>query len=183
MSKLTITDGPDTEPVTLAEAQAHLRVDSDDDEDLISGLITAAREYCEQAQGRAYVTRAYQYVCDVASAVELPMPPCASVEGVAARSSAGVDTDLVEGTDYEVDTDGELGVVEVTSWPADTEHLVVEYTAGYGDAADVPQRMKQAVLMLIGHWYEQRETAGRSSAEVPFGVETLINMDRVNWGA
>lgn len=48
------------------------------------------------------------------------------------------------------------------------------------DMARVPADLKQAVLMLVGHWYENREATlvGVSAEEVPFGVQSIIDAHR-----
>ena len=48
--------------------------------------------------------------------------------------------------------------------------LTVDYTAGYGDAADVPADLKQAVLTLVAYWYEHRD----SVTIAPVGFERLL---------
>lgn len=182
MSSLTITVESIEEPISLAEAQAHLRVDSDDDADLITALIVAAREYCEEAQGRAYVTRTYEYVVPVASSIELPMPPLVSVESVVSRLDQDNDyaEEEIDADDYEVDSDRTCALVTLDDYPADTEKIIITFTAGYGSAADVPQRIKQTILMLMGHWYEHPET--QNVADIPPAVKALLQMDRVQWG-
>ena len=185
MSSLTIKTAPTVEPVTLAEAQAHLRVDSNDDDSLIEGLIVAARQYCERVQGRAYITRTYEYIVEAASSVELPMPNHQEVTAVAAIDEDGIETALST-DDYSVDFDRLCALVTINSYPAGTVKLKIEYKAGYGDtAADVPQAIKQMLLLLIGFWYERRE-AGEGNTpvrELPFAVSSLMSIDRVNWGA
>ena len=51
------------------------------------------------------------------------------------------------------------------------ETLSIDYTAGYGAAADVPQDLKQAVLTLVAYWFEYRDTTGDTT---PAGFERLI---------
>jgi uncharacterized phiE125 gp8 family phage protein len=90
--------------------------------------------------------------------------------------------------DYFVDDKSEPGRVALAynkSWPTlslrPTNAVVVQFTAGYGDAADdVPQRVKQAMLLLIGHWYEHREAVltGSISKEIEF-TNSLLWLDRV----
>lgn len=180
MSSLTINEQPETEPISLEEAQMHLRVDTVDDSSLISGYIKSAREYCERVQGRAYVTRTYELVTAAASEVELLMPPIDEVESVVARLSDGTQEEV----EFEVDADVLPPVVTIESLPATAEKLIITYTAGYGEAADVPPVIKQAMLLLVGHWYEHRAAAegGSRVEEVPFAVTNLLNLDRVNWG-
>jgi uncharacterized phage protein (predicted DNA packaging) len=69
------------------------------------------------------------------------------------------------------------------------EELVAAYI-GQDDLADmdpVPATVKEAVRLLVAHWYEQREaavvglTGGVSSTEIPFGVAELLRPHRT-WG-
>lgn len=181
MSSWKIITPAETGPITLAEAQAHLRVDSDDDAELVSGLITAATEYCEQAQGRAYVVRTYECAVPPAASIELPMPPFAEMVSVVARDRGGNDL-AIEESGYSVDTAGTCAVLKVDGWyVADVTGFVITYKAGYGAAADVPQIIKQMMLLLIGWWYEHPETG--NTGNIPPAVTLLLNLDRVNWGA
>jgi len=55
--------------------------------------------------------------------------------------------------------------------------VTVRFVAGYGDAGDVPQAIKQAILILIAHWYEQRdpvEAGNIAPIMVPLMVTTLL---------
>lgn len=179
---LTIVTGPDIEPIPLSLARQHLRADDDEAENLyISTLVAAAREYCEASQGRAYITREYALLVPAAVAIELPMAPLQEVTEVAALDAAGVSTEI---TGYTVDATGAIAVVSIDEPPSGTEHIQITYTAGYGDAcADVPARMRQAMLLLIGHWYATREAvATNAQGEVPFAVSALLTQDRVQWG-
>jgi uncharacterized phiE125 gp8 family phage protein len=184
MGNLTVTEAPAEEPVSLEEAKKHLRVVVDDEDDLINGLIAAARIYCEGVQGRAYVTREYEYVIAACSEIELPMPPFVSLTSVVARLDDGSEEEL-ESDDYELDSDRTTALLTIKTMPSGTEKLIIEYTAGYGEASDVPQDKKQAMLLLIGFWYEHREAAEGASLvqEVPFAVTALLHLDRVNWFA
>ena len=103
------------------------------------------------------------------------------------------DTDDTEATfssdNYFADTKSEPGRIALNygaSWPSTTLRPVngvcIIFVAGYGNAADVPQYIKNAMLLLIGHWYENREGAAIPSVvpkEIPFGVEALLWKERV----
>jgi hypothetical protein len=108
------------------------------------------------------------------------MPPLATtgVTEVSAILSDGTEEEI-SSDDYDVDTDQVCAVVTIDSYPADTEKIKIEYDAGYGGAADVPQRIKQLLLLLIGWWYEHPETGQNS--DLPPAVTALLNLDRVNW--
>lgn len=92
--------------------------------------------------------------------------------------------------DYFVDTKSEPGRIVLNydkSWPSTTlrpaNGVCVTFVAGYGDAAtDVPEKVKQALLLLIAGWYEQREsfvTTGVNINPIPFAVDALLWQDRV----
>ena len=93
-------------------------------------------------------------------------------------------------TKYDVDNENEPGRLVLKStetWP-DTEIIPnavkVEYTAGYGaSSVDVPQAIKQAILLTIGHNFENRESVlvapGLVVAEVPRSVDWILQPYRV----
>lgn len=158
--------------------------------DLLNALITAARQDCEKFQNRAYITQTWELWLDAFPArgcIGLPLPPLASVTSI-----KYYDTDDTEATfssdDYFVDTKSEPGRVCLNygeSWPSTTlrpaNGVCVTFTCGYGDAgSDVPSNVKQAMLLLIAHWYENREAVitGTISSVLPVGVDRLLWKDR-----
>ena len=146
----TLIAGPGEEPVTLAEAKAFCRIDGSDEDALVSALIAAARLQVESLTGRALVTQTWRLTMTCAPRlVELPVIPAASL--VAAPDGAVLQSDAVL-------------LVEPT------DELTVDYTAGYGDAADVPGDLKQAVLTLVAYWYENRDAVTMP----PLGFDRLI---------
>ena len=169
---------PAAEPLTLAEAKLHLRVDADitDDDSLISALIVTARQQAEHRTGRALVTQQWRYSVDAfpADSLELPMPKLQSVQAVTYLDNNGVRQTLAN-TEYDVITDelvGSLIPAYGKSWPSCREHpgsVRVDYTCGFGAAADVPQSIKAWMLLAVAAWYENREalTAGHPVAELP----------------
>lgn len=182
---LVLVSAPATEPVSLTEAKLHLRVDSTADDSLITALITAAREYVEAFTGRALITQTWDYILDAwpsGDEIVIPLPPLQSVTSVTYRDSDG-NTSTVSSSTYTVDTDSEPGrVVLLTgyTWPSTTLYAVggvrVRFVAGYGDnASDVPQALRQAMLLLVGHWYENREDATTANVRpIPLGAQMLM---------
>src|SRR5262245_32989817 len=82
---LVLTSGPDVEPVTLAEAKAHLRVDTSDEDTLISSLVITSRLHVEAALGLALITQGWSYFLDTwppRGVVKLPLRPVQSVVAV-----------------------------------------------------------------------------------------------------
>ena len=170
-----ITTQPEAEPVSLSEAKLHLRVSHDDEDDLIGSLISAARKWCEDYQGRSYVTRTITAKVDeFGSSIDLPRPPIQSVTSVKYTDSDGTEI-TVDSDDYEVDTIGDKVISD--EWP--DEQLEVAYVAGYGDAADVPDLFKAAIKLIVGHLYENREqVTSLRVQDLPMGVVHLLDLDR-----
>lgn len=159
---------PAVESVTLAEAKAHLRLDSDADDTYVSALIAAARERVELFLRRALITQTFDYTLDGFPAnrrsIDLPRPPLQSVESVKYIDTAGNQQTLPPET-YVVDaSSNEMGRVAlawnqfwpITRWSINS--VVIRFVAGYGDnAADVPQAIKHGILIEISNLYENRE--------------------------
>lgn len=183
------TSAPATEPVTLTEAKAHCRVDISDDDTLIGTLIQAAREYVEDVVRRSLITQTWRYSLDCwpkCNEIALPQPPLISVTSVVYYDSDG-DSNTFATSEYDVDADSEPGRIVLKYgkiWPSEALRpaapIQITYQAGYGAAASVPQKYKQAMLLLIGHWYENRETVivGTISGPIALAVDSLIWLDR-----
>lgn len=180
---------PSEEPVSLAEAKAQTRVEVADDDTLIGGLITAAREMVEERTWRALVTQRWDLFLDAWPAtdtVELPRPPLRSVVEVEYTDQAGVAT-VWASSNYVVDAVSEPGRLRLkssSSWPnvtlREVNGLRIRFEAGYGAAAATPKIYKQAILLTVAHWYENREAIIASGAipkEIPLGVEMLLTID------
>lgn len=179
---------PAVEPVTLAEAKAHIRVDTSTDDTLISGYITTAREWTEDYIDRALVTQRLVMRLDTFPAeIELPRPPM-----VASGTATAVIVTYVTGeaggtatlsaSSYRVDRDSTPGIIRNLyggTWPShliDQNSVSVTWFAGYGAAADVPQRVKSAILMCVHELYEKR-----GDAHMPDAAKRLL--DTVSWGS
>ncbi len=191
MQGLKVITGPTFEPVTLAEAKSHCRVDISDDDALITSQITAARAYLEHTFGRAIAAQtvllhlaAFPGVCrtNPRGAIKLPRPPLASVTHVKYYDGSGTLTTL-DSSAYQVDDvrePGELVVAPGVDWPEAQEDRVgavqVTYVAGVATAGAIDPRIKQAVLMLVGHWYENRETVnvGSISKDLEHAVSAIM---------
>ena len=185
---LRLKTPPTTEPLTLAEATSHLRVDITDDNTYIqSTLIPAAREYCEGVLNRALITQSWELSFDdwPDFPVSIPVPPLTSVDSITYYDSANA-VYILDPATYYVDIDSEPGRVTMNSGLSvpnvtlrDINAVKIAFTAGYGAAALVPVKVKQAMLLLIGHWYVNRESVSKVGAEIEFTVNALLGIDRV----
>lgn len=203
---LALVLGPSTDPVTLAEAKAHCREDSSDADGLIAGYILAARAHIEGQIHRPIVSRMYDYTIDRTWPkkcgriwIELPLPPLQAVRSVSYVDENGATQTLATNL-YSVSTDKPKGLIVPAYdavWPSVRDQvaaITVRFIAGYTNFTDtlsspnytvsgkgVPDDLRQALLMLIGFWYEHRETANIGSLlnELPYSVEALISPYRV----
>lgn len=181
---LDLVTAPSVEPVSLADAKAHLRVDGTDENSLITALITAARQFVENHCEIALVTQTLRMTLPAfADAIQLERPPVTGITQIEYVSTAGtVVTVLNAGNNLWRLSAGPMRPIVTpyfnTSWPdtaAVPDAVKITYTAGYGAAAtDVPQAIRQAMLLLIGHWYKTREAAGQALADAPFAVTALL---------
>jgi uncharacterized phiE125 gp8 family phage protein len=191
---LTRLTPPAVEPVTLAEAKHHCRVDTDADDAYIASLITAAREWCEAYCDETLVHTQYRMTLDSFPVeIELPRPPMASSGTVTAVSITytleSQTTATLATSEYRVDRDSVPGVMRTNyngSWPShllDYNAVAVTWWGGKSaDGTGIEQRIRNAILWLVGYWYERRQAAeGVNLTEIPFGVKSLL--DSAKWGS
>lgn len=175
------------EPVTLNDAKLHLRVDYDDDDALIAPMIKAARGYCETWTGRTFIEKALELSLDIfpfENYVRLPGQPVTAISSMKYTDSDGVEHSMSVGTDYLVDIDGGRVVLPYGgSWPSATLYPVNPVKVDYAAGGSVPEAVVQAIKLLIGHWYENREAVmvGTISKEVEFSVHALLSQHRDRW--
>ena len=177
---------PAVEPITVQEARDHLRVDSTQEDALISELISAARQYIEESTRRPLITQSWTYYADCfAGDIELK-PNLQSVVTVKYLDADG-NQQTLSAANYAADLAALVGVIYPAyrlDWPSAryvTNSIEIEFVAGYGLAADVPAPIKQAALLLIGHFYQNRESVmvGVNAVETPMAVDMLLSPYKV----
>lgn len=194
---IAITSQPSVEPLTTAEAKSHLRVDISDDDTLIDAYVKAARLLVERMTNRQLVTATYRLRMDhfwdsrYAKNYEeiiLPRSPLQSVSSITYLDVDGTSQTLASSvyTVHADDLPGRITLNDGEVWPTTqngTRNTVtITYIAGYGDAgSDVPETLRSAIRLLVGHMYENREgvVVGMTANEVPFAVKSLIECERV----
>jgi len=179
---LTLTTPPSDEPVTLAEAKAYLKIDTTDEDALITRLISTARFRTEWHTSRALVTQGWIYHLDTwpcRAVLDIPFQPLQSVSAVTVTARDGTTTTLSSAL-YTVDTaGGRLAFGPLVAPPTDLapiDAVAIAFTAGYGDASAVPAPLKVAVLAFIAFLYEYR---GDAPADPPPAVAALLAPYRI----
>jgi len=195
---LSLVTGPETEPASLAEVKAHLRVDLGDEEELILGKVAAARSYLEEICGRSFLLSTWDYAIDNCwpwildldtqchqQVIEIPKAPLSSVTSITYVDTAGA-TQTLASNQYVVDGTGAIGRIYPAygvTWPdvrIQNRAITVRFVAGYGAATAVPQPIKQALLLLTAHFHTNREpVTDKTAAELPLAVSSLIAPFRV----
>lgn len=171
-----LVSGPAAEPVTVAELRLHCRIDHTDEDVLLAGLIASARQWCERYSGRAFLRQRWRTTVERwPSDGVLPLRPLPLLGVVAVEWQADDGTWTAVPTGWQL-TPARDGLRWTEMPGGDAVAWRVDYDAGYGDdATDVPERIRQAVMVLAAWLYEQREGA----QEVPAAVRALLDLDRL----
>jgi uncharacterized phiE125 gp8 family phage protein len=190
---LTRTTQPVVEPVSVAEAKAHLRVDSDEDNFYIASLLSSAREWVEVYLDRTLIQTQWTVRLDgfPIDDIELPRPPMSQTQTavvITYTSEAGAVATLSSDL-YRVDRSATPGVVrplQTGNWPShmdDANAVTITWWAGYGaDGKSTPAPIRHAILMLVGFWFENRSAVnvGSISKQLEFAVDFLLSSQK--WG-
>jgi uncharacterized phiE125 gp8 family phage protein len=192
MLKPVRTVAPTEALISLAEAKAHLRADHTDEDTLITALIAAATSHLDGYSGilgRALITQTWKVETDAfTDPLRLPVGNLLAVSSVkyydASNAQQTLSTDVYAGF---TDEQGPfIGLKPDEDWPDVYDRrdaIEVIWTAGYGAAATaVPSGILQAGLLMIGHWYTNREAVsiGESVAEIPLAASALLEPFRMN---
>jgi uncharacterized phiE125 gp8 family phage protein len=176
---------PNEEPISLADAKEHLRVvDMTDDDGYITALISAARLAVENLTGRALVDTVFMLSArDWAPCYDLPRGNGHTINSVV-YDDINEAAQTVSAADYRLSktASGISRLVLLSTFNDPSlfnedyvERIRITFTAGYGGSCDVPQTLRQAVLYLVQHMYDNRSpiAVGVSIAEVPMTVKAL----------
>jgi len=179
-----IVTPPASEPVTLSEAKAQLSVTSSAHDTRITSLITTARRQVERYLKRALITQTWKVYYNCFHAVmELPYPPLQSVTHVKYYDDSGTLQTLSSDLYWE-DLASEPGKI-VRKYDAVYPELLagrpnaveIQYVAGYGDADDVPEEIRHAILMLVTDYFDNRGevVVGSIAQRIPGFIKDLVH--------
>ena len=173
--------GPAQEPVSLAEARAFLKVDDTAEDGLITTLIGAARLHVEGVTGRALLAQGWRLVLDdwpQGGAVRLPVTPFLSMGAITAYDVEG-NPHAVPLAQFRDEPERLILPRTVAGMPLlrERQGIEIDYVAGFGtEAGNVPADLRQALLALVGYWFEHRDAVivAGSGAVVPSGFERMV---------
>ncbi len=217
MSIEVLVAAPAVEPVSVKDAKVHLRLDDDftTDDAYLSDLISAARSYFEERTGRSLIQQDWKSVLTrfpgspqdelwwdgvregsfnqlhKGGDLKVNRPPYMSVVSITTYDREEAAT-VLDPAVYRFNThDGKIKLKTGQTWPANLraeDAVEVVYRSGYGDKAlDVPRAIRHAILILVAHWYENREIILQGNAavtmlvgEVPLTFSSLVNQFKVH---
>jgi uncharacterized phiE125 gp8 family phage protein len=189
MVNLYISAEPSIEPITLTDAKLHLRVDTSDDDAYITALITAARQWVEQVGNLCIIQQTVVEKFDsfpIYGYFNLTKAPVISVDSIQYTDTNG-DTQTWAATEYDTDITSKPARIMPKfgkTYPFTRVTLApvsITYKAGFGAAASsVPVPILQAMKLLIGEMYENRQVLTNAANTPKQGaVEKLLNNYRV----
>ena len=185
---IEITTTATGDPVTFDEARNYLRVDDNDEETLITNLITVATQSSENFTNRLFMRQTAKARYDwFPPEILLPRSPVQSVSSITYITTTG-GTSTLATTAYQVDTKSEPARVMPTassSWPSvkqDTYNpITITFVAGYATATTdlatkVPDGLKTAIKWHVAQMFENREpvVVGTIVSVLPIGLEKLL---------
>ena len=166
--------------VSLSEAKAHLDITSTDTDNdaYVQTLIEAAQSHIEESCDLSLTAATYDLHLDkFPGIIEIWMYPIASIGSVKYTDSDG-NTQTVTSSNYTSDLTGKparIDTVNSYTWPTprDTVAAVqIQFTTGWTSPATCPGDLKQALLLLVRDWYNNREDKGRRFNRIS---EKIIN--------
>ncbi|MBC7149005.1 MAG: phage head-tail connector protein [Rhizobium sp.] len=182
-SRLVRTVAPTAPVVTLAEAKRHLRVLHNDDDAEIEAAVAAATAMIEGPNGIgiAIMPQTWRLSLDhFPCEIIVPLGPVTAVDSIAYTDTNG---DAATVATWRMDLDASplrLWPSRDETWPliyCEPGAVKVTFDCGF---ASIPEDLRWAILLLVGHLYENREAVSDASlAEIPMGAATILERYRV----
>ena len=188
MKTYIILTAASTFPVSLTEAKTHLKVDTSADDTYIESLIKAATQLSEEYTNRFFIdTVVEQYASSFKELETLYKSKVSSVLQIKYYDSDN-SLQTLSATVFNTQLNYEPAQIQLAdgqSFPSIAKRndaVRARYTVGYGSSAsDVPEIIKQAILLTIGNFYQNRSSVviGRIATELPQNVKWLLNTYKV----
>ena len=182
-----VTTFPSVEPITVDEVKTFARIDTTEEDSLLSSSITAVREATEVYLGRALIEQTITLVMDFwpNMLIELPKPPLLSITGVYTTNESDVDTVYSSSNYFSItssESRGKLvlkqGVTAPTNTDRDYGGFKIIYKAGYGDeSTDVPTLIREGMKLWTAIFYDTKSLMVNGGP--PPDVKDFLNLYRV----
>lgn len=181
---MTITEltPPAVEPVTLAEVKAHLRLETNDEDGLLGGLVRAARVHLETETGLCLILRALRLYLDDwpdGRVIQIARGPVQTIETVTVYDALGAPVEL-DVAGYVLDGTARPARLVLPVRQASERAIngiEIDFAAGFGESgADVPDTLKRALLLHVATMYELRGVLSldEQPGAMPQGYDRLV---------
>jgi uncharacterized phiE125 gp8 family phage protein len=175
-----LVDGPQLEPVSLAEAKGWLRVEGSDEDSLIQALIIAARLMVESEIGLVLLAQNWRIVGDswpASETIPVPIGRVLAVTGGRVFAANGT-PQAIQAGDFEIIKGLERDAIRPNARPAPGRPragIEIDLRLGFGEfASQVPESLRLAMRQLIAFWYENRGDATIVERGLPAPVRALL---------
>jgi uncharacterized phiE125 gp8 family phage protein len=181
------TTPPSAEPLTLAEVKAHLRLDGNEEDALLTSLIRTAREHLERETGLCLMSQGWRLYLDhwpKDGVIPISKSPVQAIQTVIVYAADGSAAE-VSLEDHLLDRAGRPARLWLKNPPTPGQAvngIEIDFAAGYGEAGtDVPDTLKRAMSIHIGHMFAFRGVVSPENqpAGIPDGYERLIGSFRM----
>lgn len=184
----TVSTAPASEPVSLSEFKTFARIDGTSEDFLLERFIEATRGAMELYLGRALIEQSITLKMDFwpGEVIKLPRPPLISITQVVTLDESDTETSYASSNYYAI-TEQEPGLLclkQDITWPENTDRdyggFEIQYKAGYGSGSqDVPELIRQGILMWATQVYENREISSEPPAVVKLLLDNTYKMPRI----
>lgn len=162
--KLKLITAPTTAPAWLNDISDHLRGVAEDD--LLAAYRDTAVSWVEDVTGLQMLTATYEgYLDKFETHIRIPRPPLQSITSItyfdANNTEQRLSTDDYYLDNAEKATPARVYIPEIPTTYNRPNAVKITFVAGFGDSADVPERGKQIVRMLVADLYRNRESQGK----------------------
>ena len=179
---LVLVNDPSTKVVEVADIKAQLRIDTNDENDLLGYYIDAATDMAENYCNRHFITHQYKlYFNEQVNKASLIFPNCTLEEAGSNKPVNWTDASgSAQSSDKAyIDAFSNPSLVYLSSdFPGTTlkdnaaNTFYFWFNTGYGSAStDVPEAIKQAIKLIVADMYYFREDRKR---QFPMASQILL---------
>lgn len=186
MAQYKLVTAPGSEPITLDEAKAYLRVDDSTEDTLISALITAARRKFENDTLHYLLPQTWELYLNrdeiTIEPISINKSDITAISSVKYYDSSNTQQTLST-SDYQTAIQGKPSSIQIITMPTiydRLEAMVIRFTLGYANAGAVPEDIKLAIKLLLATWYENRQTVvtGTQVNDIPMTYQFIMETYR-----
>jgi uncharacterized phiE125 gp8 family phage protein len=177
-----LIQAPLTEPLSLADAKSWLKVETNDDDLLIAGIITSARLTIEAVTGLLMIDQLWRFSIGPHAykrPLTLPLRPLSALKAVRLRAMTGSVNDLsLDRAVIMSKSKAEFFLPLDSGLPFDgADQLEIDAQMGFGaEGTKTPSALVTAMRLLVAFWYENRgEPASDNSQPWPAAIHALLH--------